>query len=207
MCSSHFDLQSELSKELSKWIQSLRSIRTPCMETPPRLHTRNFKEPARHHQGCLVCSTPTNHIRNLDEALNSSDATQTSPTTDELPDPPTDHPICHLNTALQLAIQKNNVNELKAFTKLYNTNLESNLEFCFYNRSVIQTTYLTAMKILDSHTAINTPLPSSPPNGSTSTHPNPSPYAHFKAPKVTAQKWSGKINEFYTWLHNLLNGF
>ena len=64
-----------------------------------------------------------------------------------------------------------------------------------------------AKNILDSQIAINTPLPSSPPNGSTSTHPNPSPYAHFKAPKVSAPKWSGKIHEFYTWLHNLLNGF
>ena len=60
---------------------------------------------------------------------------------------------------------------------------------------------------MDSHFAANTPLPSSPPNGSTSTLPNPSPYAHFKAPKVSAPKWNGKIHEFYTWLYNLLNGF
>ena len=63
------------------------------------------------------------------------------------------------------------------------------------------------MNLLNSHNAMLTPLPSSPPNGSTYAHPNPTPYAHFKAPKVTGQKWSGKVNEFYTWLHNLLNGF
>ena len=50
-------------------------------------------------------------------------------------------------------------------------------------------------------------LEDSPPNGFTSTYPNPSPYAHFKAPKIDVQKWSGKINEFYTWLYNTLNGF
>ncbi len=33
------------------------------------------------HQGCLVCCTPTNHVRNLDEALTDSEATQVSPTT------------------------------------------------------------------------------------------------------------------------------
>ena len=112
-------------------------------------------------QGCLLCHSYSTHICNLEADLDCSNASSTPTTTDE-PDPPPDHPIRRLNNALQLAIQKNNVNELKAFTKLYNTNLESNLEFCFYNHSIIQTTYLTTMKILDSHTAINTPLPSSP---------------------------------------------
>ena len=144
-------------------------------------------------QGCLLCRTSSTHVPNLEADLDSSNASSTPLTSDELPQPPHDHPILCLNTTLQLAIQRNNIKELNAFTKLYDTNLESNLEFCLFNRSVIETTYLTAMKILDSHTAINTPLPSSPPNSSTSTHPNHSPYAHFMAPKVSAQKWSGKI--------------
>ena len=158
-------------------------------------------------QGCLLCRTSSTHVPNLEADLDSSNASSTPLTSDELPQPPHDHPILCLNTTLQLAIQRNNIKELNAFTKLYDTNLESNLEFCLFNRSVIETTYLTAMKILDSHTAINTPLPSSPPNSSTSTHPNHSPYAHFMAPKVSAQKWSGKIDEFYTWHHNVLHGF
>ena len=73
-------------------------------------------------QGCLTCSTPTNHVcnldlsptnhvRNLDVALNSingppnSATSLTSPTAAELPQPPTNHIISLLTTAYQLTIQ------------------------------------------------------------------------------------------------------
>ena len=50
--------------------------------------------------------TPTNHVRNLDKELSSSDAVQVSPTTDQRPHPPPDHPILFITAALKPAILK-----------------------------------------------------------------------------------------------------
>ena len=73
-------------------------------------------------QGCLICSTPTNHVRNLDvsptnhvsnlnvslnninEQTNSA-ASPTSPTTAEPLQPPINYKILILTAAFQLAIQ------------------------------------------------------------------------------------------------------
>ena len=71
-------------------------------------------------QGCLLYRTPSTHVHNLGADLNNSNASSTPPTSDELPQPPPDHPILRLNNALKIAIRENNIHELKAFTKLYN---------------------------------------------------------------------------------------
>ena len=176
---------------------------TPYQE-PQKTCTRN--KPCG-LQGCLPCRTSSTHIRNLGADLDSCNTSSTPWTTDVLPQPPPNHPILLLTSAFQRAIQTKDIRQLKAYIKQYNHNLESNMEFVQFDCSKLNTLCTSAENILDSITATNTPLPSSPPNSPTSTRSNPSPYAHFKAPKISAQKWSGKNSEFYTWLHNLLNGF
>ena len=96
---------------------------------------------------------------------------------------------------------------MKSYVKQYTHNLDFNIEFLTYDCFDLHCFCLTAKNILDSHIAATTLLPSSPPKGSTSTHSNPSSWTHFKAPKVSEPKWSGKIHEFYIWLYNVLHGF
>ena len=110
----------------------------------------------------MVCCTPTNHIRNLDEALNSSDATQIPPTTDKLPHPPPDHPILIITAAFKRAILKKDITLLKSCVKQYLHHLDTNLEFMKYHCSDLHASFLTAEDILTSHTALSTPLPTSP---------------------------------------------
>ena len=206
LCSSHFDLSSELSqKSPGKWIQSLRSIRTPCMETPPRLHTRNLIKPAREpppattrdvwfaaHQP-TTSATWTRH----------SDATQIPQTTDELPHPPPNHPILIITAAFKRAILKKDITLLKSCVKQYLHHLDTNLEFMKFDCSDLHASYLTAEDILTSHTAFSTPLPTSPPPSKRV--PNPS--ASFKPPKLVIENWNGKAFDFYAWLASILHGF
>ena len=70
---------------------------TPLQE-PQRACPRN--SPCQ-LQGCMICCTPTNHIRNLDKALNSSDTFRTSPTTIDLSQPPPNHTILILTNAFK----------------------------------------------------------------------------------------------------------
>jgi len=178
---------------------------TPHQETQ-RTCTRT--SPCR-HQGCLVCCTPTNHIRNLDEALSNSDAPQDSPTSNEdtRPPPPPNHLILIFTNRFLDAIKDNDIPDIETTNQLYIKISTTNIEFLTYNCSALRSARLTAINLLNSHNARLTTLPTSPSNGSTYSHTNPPPQAHFKAPTITAPKWSGKANEFYTWLHNLLNGF
>ena len=103
-------------------------------------------------QGCLTCSTPTNHVRDLSDALddvtpaatvaktNASTGIESStivlananaltnrPTTK--PQPPPDHLIVHLTTMFQDAIQDNDIFELEGAMKLYTLAFDSNLDF------------------------------------------------------------------------------
>ena len=134
-------------------------------ETPQQEpHKKCTRSSPCNHQGCLVCRTPTNHVRNLDEELSSSDAVQVSPTDDQLPHPPPDHPILIITATFKRAILKKNITLLKACVKQYLHHLETNLEFFKYNCSDLEASYLTAEDILTSHSALSTPLPASPPN-------------------------------------------
>ena len=158
------------------------------------------------HQGCLVCVTPTNHVRNLDEALSNSEATQVHPTTDKeplLPAPPPDHPILFINAALKRAIRKKDIILLKSYVKQYIHQLDTNLEFTKYDCSDLHTSYLTAEDILTSHTALSTPLPNPP----LPSHGAPNPSASFKPPKLVIDNWNGKAFDFYSWLASILHGF
>ena len=91
---------------------------------------------------------------------------------------------------------------------MFITYSESGWDIMDYDCSALFAARLTATNMLNSHNAMLNTLTSHPlPNNSTTTLTNPVTNAHFKAPTITAPKWSGKANEFYTWLHNLLNGF
>ena len=103
---------------------------TPHQE-PQKMCTRNT--PCL-QQGCLFWSTPTSHVRNLGEDLDSSNASSTPPTTITLPWPPADHPILLLTSAFQNAIQTNNMHELEDLNHLYRNTLKSHLDFLLYDR-------------------------------------------------------------------------
>ena len=157
-------------------------------------------------QGCLLCYAPPSHVRNLDVDLNSSNASSSSPSK-PLPQPPDDHPIALLTFAFQNAIQTNDIDELEAVTHLYTNSLNTNLDFIKYDRSTLNSLRLAAKKLLTSHIAVNTPLPSTPPNRQTSDQHNPTYPACFKPPKITTDTWNGQSYDFYPWLASVLNGF
>ena len=106
----------------------------------------------------MICSSPNTHIRNLDVALNGSNASPTSLTIADHPQPPIDHPVLLLTTAFQLAIQKNDIDELTAINHLYIQTLGSNLDFWLYDRSNLHATQQTAINLLNSAAA-----PAGPP--------------------------------------------
>ena len=85
--------------------------------------------------------------------------------------------------------------------------MKSNLDFLRYDRSDLIDLHLTAVSLLDSHTAANTPLPPSPPNGRATNYQNPTPLASFNPPKISTYTWSGKSYDFYPWLGSVLNRF
>ena len=139
----------------------------------------------------------------MDEELSSSDTVQVSPTADQRPHPPPDHPILFITAALKPAILKKDITLLKAYVKQYLHHLETNLDFVKYNCSDLHASYLTAEDILTSHSALATPLPASPPPSNRVATPS----ASFKAPKLVVENWSGNAFDFYAWLASILHGF
>ena len=132
---------------------------------------------------------------------------QTPTTTINLPRPPADHPIVHLTSAFHNAIQMNDINEIEDLNHLYRNTLKSNLDFSQYDRSDLIAIRMTALNIMDTHIATNTPLPTSPPNGRATNCHHSGPIASFKPPKIATDTWSGQSYDFYPWLASVLNGF
>ena len=133
----------------------------------------------------MICSTPNNHIRNLDVALNGSNASLTSPTTADRPQPPINHHILTLTAMFQDAIQENDIFELTPANNQYTQAMNSNPDFSLYDHSNLRAVHKIAMQILNSHTAVSTPLPASPPNSLIHTQTTQPPSASFKSPKLT----------------------
>ena len=109
----------------------------------------------------MICPTPTNHVRNLDEELNIDESNSTPPPPVDLPQPPPDHLISMLTLRLQTLIQQNNVGLLKSTVKLLEKSMESNVDFVMYDCSAIDTAWKAASDILASHASIvseNPPL-------------------------------------------------
>ena len=99
-----------------------------------------------------------NHVRNLDKTLNSSDATQTSPTDVVLPQPSPNHLILAFTNRFLKAIQRNDVPDIEDINQLYNNIMKSNLDLLTCDRSALCATRRTAMDLLNSHTTMSTPL-------------------------------------------------
>ena len=102
-------------------------------QDPQKTCTRNLPYL---QQGCLICSTPTNHVcnldvsltnhgRNLDVSLNNvngppnSATPLTSLSAVKLPQPTTYHAISILTAKFQLAIQLNDIKDLKNLKYTY----------------------------------------------------------------------------------------
>ena len=116
--------------------------------------------------GCSTCATPAPHVRNLNVSLtNTNERTKsaTSPTTAAPQQPPINHAISTLTAAFQLAIQDEDIGELKSLNTLYESTRAANLNLLTYDRTVLRTARVTALQIITSHTAASTPLPASPP--------------------------------------------
>ena len=147
-------------------------------------------------QDCTICPTPTNHVRDLTEEMGTDDPMPNHPTSSDLPPPP-NHPILLLSKAFKNAIKENRIYALKALSKQFIHQLETNLEFVTYDHSDLATCYQTAEDIINSL--------------STTTAENPTlvqqPRASFKPPKLDTPAWSGKSADFYPWLSTILNGF
>ena len=107
----------------------------------------------------MICPTPTNHVRNLDEELNIDESNSTPSTLADLPQPPPDHPISMFTRRLNTLIQRNNVELLKSTIKLLQKSIESNVDFCMYDCSAFDAAWETASEILASHASIVPDLP------------------------------------------------
>ena len=107
----------------------------------------------------MICPTPTNHVRNLDEELNIDESNSTPSTLADLPQPPPDHPISMFTRRLNTLIQRNNVELLKSTIKLLQKSIESNADFCMYDCSAFDTAWETSSEILASHASIVPDLP------------------------------------------------
>ena len=156
-------------------------------ETPHQEVQRCTRNSPCRLSGCTICPTPTNHVRNLDEELETGHTS------------PTHHPILLLSIAFKNAIKENRIYALKALSKQFILQLETNLEFTTYNTSDLATFYQTAEDIINAHTTVATDNPPS--------QLNLQPHASFKPPKLDTPTWSGKTADFYPWLSNILNEF
>ena len=110
-------------------------------------------------QGCMICPTPTNHVRNLDEELNIDESNSTLPTSADLPPPPPDHLISMFTRRLYTVIQRDDVELLKSTIKSLQKPIETNLDFFVYDCSAFDTAWKTASDILASHASIVSETP------------------------------------------------
>ena len=128
-------------------------------ETPhPEAQRCTRNNPCR-MQGCMICPTPTNHVRNLDEELNIDESNSTPPTSADLPQPPPDHLISMFTRRLNTVIQRDDVELLKSTIKSLQKPIETNLDFFVYDCSAFDTAWKTASEILASHASIVPDLP------------------------------------------------
>ena len=67
----------------------------------------------------MIYCKPNNHIRNLNVALNCSNASPTSLTINDPPQPPTNHLIFNLTAMCQEAIQENDILKLTSANYQY----------------------------------------------------------------------------------------
>ena len=132
---------------------------TPLQE-PQRFCTRN--NPCN-LQGCMICRTPTNHVRNLEDVLGTTENAPTSPSSNAHLQLPIHNTIRILTNAFSQAIQQHNITHLSSLVNQYKHQLDTELELFEHDLSVLDAYNSTAKDLINSHTALSTPLPSSPP--------------------------------------------
>ena len=84
------------------------STETPRQD-PQRSCTRTT---TCHQQGCMICVTPTNHVRNLDQALNNNNNPRTLPIA-------ADHTIVNLTNCFRIVLQEKTLNEIQPLNEFY----------------------------------------------------------------------------------------
>ena len=116
-------------------------------------------------QGCIICCAPTNHVCNLNAALDTTNSpTTNSITTAKPPQAPPNHLIVHLTSMFQNAILENDVFKLDATMKQYARAMTSDPKFVIYDCSDLRTNCNHTMQILCSNAAsINLPASLPPP--------------------------------------------
>ena len=77
----------------------------------------------------MICLTPTNHVRNLDEELNNDDTDSPSLTSHDLPQLPPNHLILMFTRRFLTAVQQNNIQDIVSFSEPLQKSLKSNLDF------------------------------------------------------------------------------
>ena len=110
-------------------------------------------------QNCMICPTPTSHVRNLNEETGTDDFIPNPSTSYGLPPSP-NHAILILTNAFKIAIKENRIHILKGLSKQFFHQFDTNLEFFIYDHSDLEACYQTANDIINSHTTITTdPFP------------------------------------------------
>ena len=110
-------------------------------------------------QGCMICCTPITPIRNLNVALNGSNASPTSLTMVDRPQSPDNHPM------FQDTIHENDIFELTTANNLYTQAINSTMDFSLYDRSNLVPWDVNTMEFLSTDmrawtVTIPHPLPS-----------------------------------------------
>ena len=184
------------------------------METNPPLQGENPETPHQESQrtctrnspcrlqGCPICCTPTNHVRNLEGELSSSEAIPPSPTDEDLPQPPHDHFLQRITLKYKRAIQKKNLQMLETLNSKFIQYISNNEDYFNYNVSDLETCHDTAIDLLKSEPNPVTTTTNTNPN-----HHQPTPSASFKPPKLIIESWDGQSYNFYPWLTSVLKGF
>ena len=143
-------------------------------------------------QGCMICPTPTNHVRNLDEELDIDEYNSTSPPPSDLTQIPPDHLISLFTRRLLTIIQRDNIGLLKSTMKLFQNSTKLNIDFCMYDCSAFDAAWKAASDVLTSHNSVSssTPNPPSPLSSQHSLQPRDS----FKPPKPTTPLHEDTLN-------------
>ena len=131
-------------------------------ETPHQEAQRCTRNNPCRMQGCMICPTPTNHVRNLDEELNIDQSNSTPPTLADLPQPPPDHLISMFTCRINTVIQQDNIELLKSTIKSLQKPIETNLDFFVYDCSAFDATLKTASEIL-AYASTSSSIPDPPP--------------------------------------------
>ena len=130
-------------------------------------------------QGCMIGCTPNTQIHNLDVALNGSNASPTSPTTADRPQPPIDHTILILTAPFQ----ENDIFELTSVDHQYVQAMKSLAIWSLRPPRSPENCHLYSTPCLpvqrpDPHTNCFTTL------------------CQLQPPKLVTAKWSGQSYDF-----------